>query len=136
MLMFHSCNGTKCKVFFVRSAGFNSREEESAISAFPYRRSHALALNDHSELTRTKVKPRGLTKTDLTLLFKKSSKYLHCIDAEHMLAIMVRSSLSETEETKAFAWDLGNLEVVSHTFVVQVLVVCSTINFNPQFPII
>ena len=45
---------------------------------------------------------------------------------------MVRPGLSEREEEEAFAWDLGNLEVRSHTLVVQVVVVVSTINFPPR----
>ena len=49
---------------------------------------------------------------------------------------MVRSGLSETEEAEAFAWDLGNLEVLSRVPVVQVVVVCSTINFRPRGPVI
>ena len=46
---------------------------------------------------------------------------------------MVLSGLTEMEEAEAFAWDLGNLEVHSHTLVVQVVVV-STINFRPRRP--
>ena len=45
---------------------------------------------------------------------------------------MARSGLSETEESEAFAWGLGNLEVPSNTFGVQVVVVLSTINFRPR----
>ena len=48
---------------------------------------------------------------------------------------VVRSGLSETEESNAFAWDIGNLEVRSHEFAVQVVVTFSTINFSPRGPV-
>ena len=49
---------------------------------------------------------------------------------------MVRSGLFETEEAEALAWDLGNAEVLTREFVVQVVVVVSTINFRPRGPVV
>ena len=68
----------------------------------------------------------------LWLFLEKSSKDLQRREVDVIVATMVLSGLSETEEAEAFAWDLGNLEVPSHAIGVQVFVVVSTINFRPE----
>ena len=79
---------------------------------------------------------------NLPLFLEKCSKdlqrlYIHLIIARLVIpAKMVQSSLSETEEPEHFAWYVGNLEVHSRKFVVQVVVVVSTINFCPRVPVI
>ena len=65
----------------------------------------------------------------MCLFFAKSSKNLQRRDYDVIVAIMVLSSLSETEEAEEFVWDTENLEACNRIFVVQVVVV-STINFH------
>ena len=67
----------------------------------------------------------------MNLLLVKSSKHFKVTDLEAIIPLKVPVGLSETEEAKAFAWKLGNLEVHSHPIIVQVVVV-PTINFRPR----
>ena len=71
----------------------------------------------------------------LRLFVEKSSKDLQRIDYEVIAATTVLSGLSETEEATAFAWDAGNLEITKRKFVVQGVVIVSTINFRPRGPV-
>ena len=70
------------------------------------------------------------------LFVEKSSKDLQRSDPDEIVTTMVLSGMSETEEAEAFAWDLGNLEVRSHTRAVQVVVLVSTVNFRPRGPVV
>ena len=71
----------------------------------------------------------------LRLFLEKNSKDLQRSDIDVIAAVMVLSSLFETEEADAFACAVGNLEVTKRTFPVQVVVV-STINFRPRGPVV
>ena len=66
------------------------------------------------------------------LTFYKSSKDLQRIEPEGKSAVMVLSSLFETEEAEAFFWDVWNLEVHRSANKTQIVVVHSTINYLPR----
>ena len=69
------------------------------------------------------------------LCLNQRSKDLKRGEEEVVVATMVLFGLSETEKPEACAWNVRNLEVHSHGFVVQVVVV-STVNFCPQGSIV
>ena len=71
-------------------------------------------------------------RSELSLFLAKSSKELQRTEDEEMMATMVLSSLSETQEAEAFAWNIGNPEVRSRVRVFQIAVVLSTINLRPR----
>ena len=70
--------------------------------------------------------------SDLSLFLEKSSKDLQRTEAEGILVTVALSSLSESEEAEAFAWNAGNLEIPQLKLVVQVFVSSSRINLRPR----